>query len=514
VEPFAITIALVGIVIVVASLLSGALERSGIPLVGIFLVLGAVLGPWGLGFANILLESPTLQILATLALALVLFSDAVTLNIAQVRAQSALAWRLIGPGTLLPATITALAAWLLLGVSLPAAAILGAALASTDPVLLRTLLRSRALPATTKVALRLETGINDVVLLPIVVIAMLFLREGATPSSREISRSLTGLFVLGPALGAAVGWVGITALVQIRTRIGVRRDYESLYALGLAFTAYAAAEAVGGSGFLAAFAAGLMVAVQDVELCDCFLEYGEATAEMFLLLTFVALGTSLIWTGFNVADFRTIVFAVIAISVRTVVLFPLLHWSGVAPRDRKLIALFGPRGLSALLLTLLPVFAGVPDARHLFTVTCLVVLLSVLVHGSGIALFLRRNEPSRRAPKADAKAVVMVEPPSAALVEKSEAKAATARSRPLPVASVAAAEPERDESAEKISIDEVRRLRAAGEPVIVLDARADRSYQVDQIQAAGAVRVQPEDPVRSIESQRLSQHATLVVYCA
>jgi hypothetical protein len=47
-----------------------------------------------------------------------------------------------------------------------------------------------------------------------------------------------------------------------------------------------------------------------------------------------------------------------------------------------------------------------------------------------------------------------------------------------------------------------------------VDARADRSYQADPRQAAGAVRVQPEDPVRSAEMLRLSQHATLVVYCA
>ena len=98
-------------------------------------------------------------------------------------------------------------------------------------------------------------------------------------------------------LGAFAGWVAITLLDQVRRRVGVRRDYESLYALGVAFTAYAAAEAVGGSGFLAAFAAGLVIAALDVELCDCFLDYGEASAEMFLLLTFVAFGAGLIWTG-------------------------------------------------------------------------------------------------------------------------------------------------------------------------------------------------------------------------
>src|SRR4029079_5167439 len=99
-------------------------------------------------------------------------------------------------------------------------------------------------------------------------------------------------------------------LDTVRKKVGVRRDYESLYALGVAFTAYAAAEAVGGSGFLAAFAAGLVIAALGAAPCDCFLDYGEASAEMFLLFTFVAFGAGLIWTGVPLlADWRMLVFA-------------------------------------------------------------------------------------------------------------------------------------------------------------------------------------------------------------
>lgn len=108
--------------------------------------------------------------------------------------------------------------------------------------------------------LRLESGINDVLLLPIVVIAMLVIAAGGSMSARSITSHAAGLFVLGPLLGAGVGWAGISLLEAIRSRVGVRRDYESLYALGVAFSAYAAAEWVGGSGFLAAFAAGLTIA--------------------------------------------------------------------------------------------------------------------------------------------------------------------------------------------------------------------------------------------------------------
>jgi NhaP-type Na+/H+ or K+/H+ antiporter len=492
-ELFVTILALIGIVIVVASLLSGAVERSGVPLVAVFLALGAALGPSGLGLIDIGLESPALAILATLALALVLFSDAVTIETAEVRARWSLAWRLLGPGTLAPAAIVAVAARLLLDLPWPAALILGAALASTDPVLLRSLFRSPALPRATRLALRLETGMNDVVLLPVVVFCMLFLQpSGAAPSAGELGRHAFGLLLLGPALGALVGWLGIVVLARVRSGIGVRRDYESLYALGLAFGGYAAAEAVGGSGFLAAFAAGFVVAAQDVELCDCFLEYGEATAEMLLLFTFVAFGTSLVWSGLTVADAPTLAFAAIALSARSLLLLPILSTvAGLEPRDRRLIALFGPRGLSALLLVLLPVFAGMPGAERLFTVACLVVLLSALVHGGGIALFLRQRSAraGRSAPLA---------PPSASAL-------------PEPSAGTA---PGAEPPAERIELDELLALVGRNEPFVLVDARAERSYRADELSAKGAVRLNPEDAIRAATAARLPRDRPIVVYCA
>jgi NhaP-type Na+/H+ or K+/H+ antiporter len=477
------TIALIGIVIIVASLLSGVLERTALPLVAVFLVLGATLGPAGLGVLDVGLDSPALKVLAILALTLVLFSDAVTLDTKEIRAQRALTLRILGPGTLVPAALISLAAWGLLGLSAPGAAIVGCALASTDPVLLRSVLRSRAIPPAPRMALRLESGMNDAVLLPVVVLAMAFMRGDAVAWS-EIRHHLVGLFILGPALGALVGWLGIVILGQIRDRAGVRRDYESIYALGLAFTAYALAEAVGGSGFLAAFFAGLMVALQDVELCDCFLEYGEATAEMLLLLTFVALGTSLIWTGFNIIGWRTLTFAVIALGIRTVVLYPMLKGTGLNDRDRKIIALFGPRGLSSLLFVLLPVFAGLPGADELFRITALVVLISVVFHGGGIALFMRRNGGQARAKPQALKRELAVLPQSGA------------------------------DDDERITLEGVRSARAQGDAVIILDARADKSFRADPRTAEGAFRVEPDDPVRDATELQLSKTGTLVVYCA
>src|SRR2546427_285853 len=124
-DSFAALLALVGIVIIVSSLLSGAVERTGLPQVAIFLLVGA-------------------------------------------------------------------------------------ALASTDPVLLRTLVRHPSLPPSAKLALRLESGMNDVILLPIVVLCMLTLRAGVAAPAWEIGSRAVGLFLLGPMLGVFAGWVALT----------------------------------------------------------------------------------------------------------------------------------------------------------------------------------------------------------------------------------------------------------------------------------------------------------------
>src|SRR5215510_8363625 len=144
-------LALIGIVIVVSALLSGLVDRSGLPQVAVFIFIGLALGPAGFGVFDMTLTSPVLRVVATLSLTMVLFTDAVTLNTKELRRYAGLAFRMLGPGT-----------------------ILCAALASTDPVLLRSLLRRRDIALVTRQALQLESGLNDVVLLPIVVVAITF----------------------------------------------------------------------------------------------------------------------------------------------------------------------------------------------------------------------------------------------------------------------------------------------------------------------------------------------------
>jgi NhaP-type Na+/H+ or K+/H+ antiporter len=469
------TLALIGVVILVAALLSGVVERTRFPQVALFLLLGLALGPLGLGLVHFDLHSPVLESLATLGLVLVLFTDAVGVNITEARRHRTLIRLVLGPGTLLTAALIAVVAWTLLDIPPGFAAILGAALASTDPVMMRGLLRSADVPTAARHVLALESGLNDLVLLPIVLVAMTVVAGSAGGSGW--APAAIRLFIVGPATGVAIGFVGVAVLERMRRWMGVRRDYESLYALGLAFTAYAAAEAVHGSGFLAAFTAGLTVAASDAELCDCFLDLGQSAAEMFLLFTFVAFGSSLIWTGFEGVSWRSLVFAVVALFARSAVLAVTLPRKSLDARSRRLIVWFGPRALSTLLLVLLPVFAGLPGAERLFPPAALVVLLSIVVHGGALMVFNKKRPMSAE--------------PSAPLDSSRLGR-----------------------STERITLEELKALQERGERVVLLDVRKEGAWNESDKKARGAIRLPPDNAAQRAAELALPRNDWLVAYCA
>ena len=463
-ELFLYTLGLIGAVIIISALFSGVIERTGVPQVAVFLGIGALIGPAGLHLIQAGVDSPILRVVSTLSLALVLFTDAVSLNLREVREQKLLSFLIVGPGTLLTATVIGLLAYSMLGLHPALAAILGAALSSTDPVLLRGFLKRPSLDPTVRQALRLESGMNDAVLLPVVLVAIAMYTSGGL-SSDQWGWLALDMLVFSPGIGALVAWTAVSLIEFARRRIGVRRDYESIYSLGVAFAAFAGAEAVHGSGFLAAFAAGLTIAALDVGLCDCFLEYGETTAEMALLFTFVLFGASVVWSGFDVLSPITLVFTGLVFLVRPAALIPSLLPAQTSWRNRWLIAWFGPRGLSSLLLVLLAVFAGIRGAAtELVPICSLVVLCSIVIHGFW-PVFLPKT-----------------------------------KTQELP------------NSREYITIETYKEALANGEPILAIDARTERS--LDSEAPANSIRIDPERPVESARAASVPLDHTLAVLCA
>ena len=133
-------LALIGVVLVLSGLASGAVERGPISFPILFLGLGFLLGRSGL--LPIQPHDLTLEVVAVVSLAFVLFLDALKLRPDEIGKSWFVPMLVLGPGTLLVIALVALAAWLLLGTGPVESLLLGAILASTDPVVLRDVLRN------------------------------------------------------------------------------------------------------------------------------------------------------------------------------------------------------------------------------------------------------------------------------------------------------------------------------------------------------------------------------------
>lgn len=477
--------ALVAVVLTVSALAAGLVERAPLSFPMIFVGLGFLLGPRGVDVMQLDVHSKQLETIATLTLALVLFLDAVNLEFARERKAWLVPALALGPGTVFIVLMIAGAGMWLLDMPLVIALLLGAVLASTDPVVLRDVVRDRRLPSSVRQALRVEAGTNDVIVLPLVMVLAAIAR-GDAGSAGDWAVLALQLLVLGPVAGFAIGAVGAELMARADARFAIRREYQALYGVGLVLGAYSAGVAVGGDGFLAAFAAGFAVTILDRELCDCFLEFGEAAAEMAMLLAFVMFGVVLSESLGSLPLWPTLALAGMAIVVaRPLVLGVLLSLRGVSLSRpaRAYIAWFGPRGLNSLLFALLVVVKGVPNSELLFAATGAVVVASILAHGISAT-------------------------PVTAWYARKVAAETLAEEREETATGLFAAH---TDDVPRISVDELHSLMAGDDPAVLLDVRSRSQYRRDAATIPGSVRVMLDDVEEWETGQR--EKKLVVLYC-
>jgi sodium/hydrogen antiporter len=157
-------------VLVVSALAAGLVERAPLSFPMLFLGLGFLIGDRGLELVSIGLDNEVLQVVTVVALALVLFLDAVNLELTELRRDWLAPFLVLGPGTLVVAGLLAGAGMLLLDLPVVLALLLGTILASTDPVVLRDVLRDSCIPRSVRRTLSVEAGTNDIVVLPILLV--------------------------------------------------------------------------------------------------------------------------------------------------------------------------------------------------------------------------------------------------------------------------------------------------------------------------------------------------------
>ena len=335
-----------------------------------------------LAFAGVIDIEPGAEIVVLaveLALLLTLFSDGLITEHELLRTHWGPPVRALVLAMPITLALLALAAQALFPLSWAEAFLLAAVLTPTDPVVTSSVVTSERVPRLIRHTLNLESGLNDGLALPFVLFFLVLASETGDAASEA------GQLVVEVAVGAGIG----IALALLAGRLlgslpggGIRRQYEGVYALGLALLSFGTAEVTYGNGLIAAFVCGIAFAAARHEIPEAFLHFNENISTAFQVITFVIFGALIVATGWDGSTWRLAVFIAFALLVARPAAV-LVSFVGVRlpPSQKLFIAWFGPKGVASMLFALLVLHSHEAQRTLIFDIASFAIVTSILAHG-------------------------------------------------------------------------------------------------------------------------------------
>ena len=382
------------------ALVSGRVERSWLSGPIVFVLAGLLLGPVT-GSLSLHIGVGELRLLAELTLAVVLFTDAAGADLARIRHSSVLPRRLLLVGLPLTVVLGILVGRALFpGLALVEVALIAAILAPTDAALGKPVVVNPAVPGDTREALNFESGLNDGICVPLVLL-LVEVAVGTEVHRQPLLHVLATVVEeigIGVVVGAALALPAAVLLRRARAAGGIGATWTGLPAIALAVACFAAAQHLGGSGFIACFAGGLVFdAVVGRHARHALLRGAESTADALSLLTWVTFGAVVVWQAAGAVTPAIVAYAVLSLTVVRMLPVALsLAGTAVPASDRLFIGWFGPRGLASIVFGVIVLDAGLPGTATIEATIVCTVLLSVVLHGVTANPLVRRLTPSWR----------------------------------------------------------------------------------------------------------------------
>ncbi len=376
------------------SLISGRLEGTVITAPLVFIVFGFIAGSGGLQVIQIDLEHSAIHFIAEFTLILVLFTDAARIDLSLLRRDHNLPVRMLVFGLPLTIILGLMVAVLLFpAFSFWEAALLAALLAPTDAALGQAVVSAKAVPIRIRQAINVESGLNDGIALPAVLLfaALASAQNAPTEASEWVQFGLLQL-TLGPLTGVIVGWVGTRFLDEASDRGWTNSSFQGVGILSLAIFTYVMAELIGGNGFIAAFIGGMVFGNTIRHPCTYLFEFMESEGQLLMLIAFLVFGALLLPEGLAHANATTVLYAVLSLTVIRMVPIALsLVGAGLRFPTKFFLGWFGPRGLASILFVLLILEESeVAHRDEIFATTVITVALSALLHGITAAPLAKR----------------------------------------------------------------------------------------------------------------------------
>ncbi len=329
-----------------------------------------------------------LHLIAEVTLVLVLFSDASQVRLKTLRKSVAIPARMLLIAMPLSILLgAAVAHWVSPDMPWAVAILVAAILAPTDAALGQAVITDPAIPERLREGIAVESGLNDGLALPVVIMAALAAVEASGALAADQPENLWAFGIaqvtLGPVAGIAVGVVSAW-LIDFAVRRDLATDsYRGIYFLCAAFLCFIAAELIGGNGLIAAFIGGLVFGNLRKKSSEFVAEFMESEGQLLTMVTFVIFGAVLAPAGLAHATWKTVVLAVAFLTlVRMVPVVLSLTGTDIRFRDKLFLGWFGPRGLASILFGLLVVESyPIPGIDEVLACVVLTVLISIIAHG-------------------------------------------------------------------------------------------------------------------------------------
>ncbi len=351
----------------------------------VFVVFGLIFGPIGLGRLGLRFDAELLAVLAELTLALVLFTDAAGTDLVALNRVRKLPIRLLGLGLPLTILLGFGVGTLLFGsLSLLEISLIATILAPTDAALGQAVITNKAVPNSYRQVLSAESGLNDGICVPILFLFLILINDH---SGEAVPWQVgLGLFAKVVGIGLLVG-VGCAFSAAILLRFSSQRGWLSkgwsqISVVALAFTCFAAAESLGGSGFIASFSGGLLFGVLVKDHHETLLEAGEDLGRAFALLTWILFGAGVVGQSFSYLTWPIVLYALLSLTViRMLPAFLVTAGLGMSKESRLFVGWFGPRGLASIVFGVIVLEEHLEHSDTISAVVVCTVMLSIVLHG-------------------------------------------------------------------------------------------------------------------------------------
>jgi cell volume regulation protein A len=392
---FGLIVLAVSATVFVALLGMRVADRLSLPYAAVILV-GAVLISVAFTSLQDVVSIQQVERLTVVALVVILFDGGLHIGLRRFRRSAAPILALGVLGTFATAGLVALAAHYLLGFDWILAGLVGAALAPTDPAVTFSVFGSREVRGRAGTILEGEAGMND----PVGIALMIGMIELATEEDGDFS-IVVQEFAVEMALGLVVGVAG--ALLLLPVMRNVRLTGPALYPIRVlagAGIVYGLAAVTGGSGFLAAFVAGIVLGDAAAPRKGEIEGFLSSLAGLAEIAAFVALGLTVglgdLGEGHTWRDGLALAL-ILAFLARPIAVLPLLLPARLSWGERVFLAWGGLKGAVPILLGALALLADVDDAAHVYGIVFIVVLFSVIVQGASVPIVADRLRiPFRR----------------------------------------------------------------------------------------------------------------------